>query len=112
MFDAIVTIAVAVASISAPVAPAAQGECVQSVDGTSIVCSSTSSAGTTYDVEVIPATSLDACADGDWANCGTVTMELRACVTEDSDNCVWWAPERGNGAGRIFVAIDGGVIYF
>lgn len=32
---------------------------------------------------------------------------LRACVTEDSDNCVWDASTHGNGRGVSFVSIDG-----
>lgn len=32
---------------------------------------------------------------------------LPPCEMEDSQNCVWWADERGNGTGSSFADIDG-----
>lgn len=31
------------------------------------------------------------------------------CRDEDSDNCFWWAPARGNGKGESFVTVEGRV---
>lgn len=37
--------------------------------------------------------------------------ELPACLTEDSDNCYWDAPNTGNGEGKSFYIIDGFITY-
>lgn len=34
---------------------------------------------------------------------------LPPCAEEDSDDCFWWAPARGNGKGESFVTVDGRV---
>jgi hypothetical protein len=36
---------------------------------------------------------------------------LRDCPAEDSRNCSWDASERGNGAGRDFIDLNGKVYY-
>lgn len=41
-----------------------------------------------------------------------IVIGMPACATEDSTNCVWIAPEQGNGAGASFVDIDGTAYYF
>lgn len=38
-------------------------------------------------------------------------VTLPECATEDSDNCVWLAEDRGNGEGRSFYVLDGEVTY-
>ena len=38
-------------------------------------------------------------------------LTLPECATEDSDNCVWLAEDRGNGEGRSFYVVDGEVTY-
>ena len=37
---------------------------------------------------------------------------LPPCASEDSDQCYWDAPNRGNGKGRSFYRLDGRTIYF
>lgn len=39
------------------------------------------------------------------------TLELKACATEDSENCYWDATIRGNGQGRSFINIRGHVFF-
>ena len=57
---------------------------------------------------------------GWWAYCepalvpseeGPLMGYLPDCPTEDSDNCIWRADERGNGQGQSFIAYDGEVYY-
>jgi hypothetical protein len=43
--------------------------------------------------------------------CEGPLLDLPACVTEDSDNCVWDARVMGNGRGESFVAYEGAVYY-
>ena len=89
MFDAIVTIAAAIATISAPVPVAAQGECLQFSDGMSIVCSVQVAGDTTFEEESILPSMLDACAEGDWAACEPVVWVPEACASLGDDNCVY-----------------------
>lgn len=37
---------------------------------------------------------------------------LPPCASEDSNQCYWDAPNRGNGKGRSFYRLDGRTIYF
>ncbi len=37
---------------------------------------------------------------------------LPPCASEDSDQCYWDAPNRGNGKGRSFYRLDGRTTYF
>lgn len=39
------------------------------------------------------------------------TLIMLPCEYEDSDNCVWDAPYRGNGQGQSFYALNGQVYY-
>lgn len=33
------------------------------------------------------------------------------CASEDSTDCFWWAPTRGNGKGRPFINVDSHTLY-
>lgn len=41
-----------------------------------------------------------------------ILPDLPACPTEDSDNCIWFASEQGNGEGHSFYTIMGETTYF
>lgn len=45
-------------------------------------------------------------AYSDGTDCADVYV-LPPCVAEDSADCFWYAPERGNGRGDSFVDVDG-----
>lgn len=49
---------------------------------------------------------INGVAFSDGTDCPQVDV-LPACETEDSSDCFWHAPTRGNGRGNSFVDIDG-----